>query len=774
MVGDLHRTGRLHRRGPGRLHRLGLDQRRHHLDPRRRLRPDRLRARRHPRQPRVRQLPVGIALLARTAGAASLHRRDAGELGGRRPLGLHQPGDPHRHGARVAEPHAGRRSAGILQQGRVRGGRRQPGSDVLVLRRSGRVRSELPLLRPVRRREPAAAVGRAARTVPERGADRLPRPRRRRLHERRHHAGVRARAVLGELRHDQPADARRCARPRHGRELPSRDPAQGRQPRRRPTAVEQQLHRQPGCDVDERPGRRGVPRQHRRQPHLLRRLPVHGPARRHAASARLLRRRRLVLPVPGLARRTSVRRGDRAGPPRRDHQQPVDREAAVPAQLRNAGVPARVRLHVLFRVLPERPADPGHELPGLRVAGLPVAQPHARRQRAVLRPARLTAPALAAGRVHDVEHAARQQQRDREDRQRRLARLLRRAAQRHLLQRDRCAGRRLRHRFADLHAAARLQRNGRSRRHDQRRRVRGRHVPVSARRERRLRHVQHRGAALHGVLAHRSVEADRPSQRQPRAALRRVPVHRLRHHRIARADDVVQRVQPDPSGRERGEPGRRADLHLRRAAAAARRDLHARPAHRAAGQRREVRAGSEHRVRPVRLPAAERRPVARALRRLRAPDHAGPPGPAGGLEQLRLLVRAPVHQRHLGEAHAVPAQDPRPDPELLPGSEDRLHRGSTSAGKPPRASSSSSTRATSRAAVSRRGCRSRTPTATSTTRSWAPADRSSTASTRTSPSTTRTRRPAAARPATRRPAPPTTPVRQARSRTRTTTRRSSR
>jgi putative alpha-1,2-mannosidase len=47
------------------------------FDSRRRLQPDRLRARRYPRQPRVRQLPVRFGVVAGAAGAASLHRRDA-------------------------------------------------------------------------------------------------------------------------------------------------------------------------------------------------------------------------------------------------------------------------------------------------------------------------------------------------------------------------------------------------------------------------------------------------------------------------------------------------------------------------------------------------------------------------------------------------------------------------------------------------------------------------------------------------------------------------
>ena len=58
---------------------------------------------------------------------------------------------------------------------------------------------------------------------------------------------------------------------------------------------------------------------------------------------------------PSSPGRPCGRRRHRPEPPRLDHQQPIDREVAVPAQFRHPGVSARVRLHVLLRMVSRTP-----------------------------------------------------------------------------------------------------------------------------------------------------------------------------------------------------------------------------------------------------------------------------------------------------------------------------------------------------------------------------------------------------------------------------------
>src|SRR5665213_3624946 len=190
---------------------------------------------------------------------------------GERHLRLHQPGDPHRHGTGLAHPDAGDRRARVLREARVRNGRRESQPHLLLLSRGGRVQPELPLLRSVQRFELADDVGRAARAVRSHrdlasARALMLRAARPGLHQRRPYAGVRARAV--PVRHDP--------------ELPRRDPAQGRQPRRRAAAVRQQLHQQRLLQLDQRRRRNRVRERDRpRDADLRRRLPVHRRAARH-------------------------------------------------------------------------------------------------------------------------------------------------------------------------------------------------------------------------------------------------------------------------------------------------------------------------------------------------------------------------------------------------------------------------------------------------------------------------------------------------------------
>jgi hypothetical protein len=66
------------------------------LHPRRRLRSDRERGRRHPDQSRVRPICIGATLVARKPRDPSLHGKRAGRRAGDRLGRLHQSGHPDR------------------------------------------------------------------------------------------------------------------------------------------------------------------------------------------------------------------------------------------------------------------------------------------------------------------------------------------------------------------------------------------------------------------------------------------------------------------------------------------------------------------------------------------------------------------------------------------------------------------------------------------------------------------------------------------------------
>ena len=134
--------------------------------PRRRLVRSRLRVRRHSRQPRLRQLSVGLALVARTTRAASLHRRDARPTPKRKawPASSTKSSRPERFpGYATAQPE--HRHAGLLSQPERRGRRCDARPALLVLRRHRRLQSRPPLRRSVRRCGVRRRVRPAARGV---------------------------------------------------------------------------------------------------------------------------------------------------------------------------------------------------------------------------------------------------------------------------------------------------------------------------------------------------------------------------------------------------------------------------------------------------------------------------------------------------------------------------------------------------------------------------------------------------------------------------------
>ena len=141
--------------------------------------------------------------------------------------------------------------------------------------------------------------------------------------------------------------------------------------------------------------------------------------------------------------------------------------------------------------------------------------------------------------------------------------------------------------------------------------------------------VQQGHAAFHVVLHHRSVEADRPAEPQPRVCATTASSSPARDTTGSAARalwyNAYNLLHPDRASRQ---PRRRADRVVRRAAAALRFDLYDRPANGSARELRPVRRGAQQRVRAVQLPAAERPGEARAVRQVRSADDAGPPGAA--------------------------------------------------------------------------------------------------------------------------------------------------
>ena len=217
------------------------------FDPRRRLRPDRLRARRYPRQPRVRQLSVRLDFrrsVSRSSKSTPVRRRRT-----RRPKGSRATST--RSSAPAPVPARATSTSASARRRSTTRSRSKPAAPTRAVR--SRTTSGLgaynqafryydqyngaslqsmwgaPLrLAPTRLRSGATVrTGKTTRTAAPRNPTcwgRIP--------------------STPAAEPDQP---RRGARPRHRRELPLRDPAQRRKPGRHPAPVRQQLHRQSDC-----------------------------------------------------------------------------------------------------------------------------------------------------------------------------------------------------------------------------------------------------------------------------------------------------------------------------------------------------------------------------------------------------------------------------------------------------------------------------------------------------------------------------------------------
>ena len=717
-----------------------------------------------------------------------------------RHLGLHQPGHPHRHGAGVAQPRPGDRHADPLQQDLVRSGRRQPGAHVLVLHRCGRVQPELPLLRPVQRRQPAAGLGRArsrpARTRTPIGCHGP--------HGQDYTNGGQSDTYSWAL---GPYNAFSGVRPvhsgpRHGREPALRASAQGRQPRRHPAAVRQQLHQQSRPELDQRPGRRGLPAGDRRVPRFLRRrsvlrrrLPLHRRAERDGASGGIRRRqrnRRQPYLLPGLAPRAPVPRADRS-PNRRDAFD--NNQSIVKLQYqRNFGTNAFLRVYGYTYYSDWLQNGPQSALQNnLGISG-----------RSTCSTATPAASARSSRTSSTRSTCSRFRARTR--RRRRCATTTRASAhnpvsgsagglgesvQRDLLRRRRRPGNsrpvRVRQRFtpATVHRAAQAVHGHRHA---------GEHVGSTCGGGPCAYVVGNTGVcATYNTVVPKFASASITDQWKPTDRLNINLGLRYDSFVFQGADttnspartlfyNAYNLVHPTAQRRQRAQPGR----VVQHPAAAHRHDLHGQSAHGAAASYGRYAEAPNSAFEQYNYLQPNDVAAARALRPLRSADDAGPPGPAVDREQLRLLLRAPVPRRHLAQVHAVPPQDAGSDPAVLPRSAHELRLGAER-----RQADLARLRARSRQGrllaqrPRRRACRSPTPTATSTTRAWAtggsivdPINAQIRATTRTPRSappirpTRAARRAPALRPrrrATPRPAPPIRVRGRARSRTRTGT-----
>ena len=408
VVRDLVGPRRVRRAQSDRLHRRGGDAQ----HPRRRLRPDRLRARRYPGQPCVRQLPVGLAVVAGPARAPGLHRRDARQRRSQRHLRLHQPGHPHRHRAGIALPRR-RRSA------------RRPSTTSSRSRRAARIRAARSRTTSARARTtrisatttsstaracsqlwgaPLAACNAAA--VPRAVAPSCYGPQGADYTNGGAIAGVRARAV----------PVRRHGRPRVATATRSRTSTSASRARTATATTSSFCSTTTSsttCSTT-RPTTQGgaafLDRHRRGRAVVRRRLPFH---RRAAGHACFRSDTPAAASTPYLfpARRAGAPFGAPIAPDRRDAF--TNNQAIVKLQYqRNFGTNAFLRVYGYTYYsdwLQNGPQSTSANYLGSLPSRLRARQPLARRQRDVLRPAQLAAPAVAARLVHDGVVAALQQ-----------------------------------------------------------------------------------------------------------------------------------------------------------------------------------------------------------------------------------------------------------------------------------------------------------------------------------------------------------------------------